>query len=525
MVTEKSLVVKANTLVEASYRLSLWEQRVILFMASMIRPGDSDFQTYTVKISELKKIAGLERDGSGYKRIEDVTKKLLSKVLSIKEKGADILLQVSWLSSARYFYGEGYVQLRFDPDLKPYLLQLKKCFTRYRLKNVMYLKSSYSIRLYELLKQCESVGERTFSLENLRAILGIEPGEYKLYSNFKNRVIKPSQKEINSEKTDLRFDFVEKKKGRKVAEIIFRIRSDKVAKEEKESAPFVPDEQKTISGLEAELISMKLSKKQAQAMVKKYPEDRIRRNIDMTLKKAEKGEVINIPAFLTEAVREDYAKDYTPVDEEHQELISEAKKCWQKTSGSCQAAWDNYRDNRGHACHWCKKFVAKRNSPAGADLRQQDVGEPQPSDNPESLFAIVPVKITNPLRTLITQYHKSEGFDYVRRNIEHTNQNIKDKRKYRAFLEKTLIENQAAGVENPGAENKQEENDNRFEQLKSAFADLSSDQQESVKSAFFDYLKAKGSASVLIKTYRKKGIDSVIIQPVWEEYLEKTLDI
>lgn len=54
----------------------------------------------------------------------------------------------------------------------PYLLQLKERFTRYELKNILYFKNKYSIRIYELLKQYEKIGKREINIKELRGYLG-----------------------------------------------------------------------------------------------------------------------------------------------------------------------------------------------------------------------------------------------------------------------------------------------------------------------------------------------------------------
>ncbi|CKF63558.1 Replication initiator protein [Streptococcus pneumoniae] len=158
-----------------------------------------------------------------YTELSKITKELLSKVIEIR--AGEELIQVSWLSSAIYNRNKGTIDMRFDPLLKPFLLELSSKFTSYRLANVVKLKSTYAIRIYELLKQYEDLKERTISLENLRYYLDAMD-VYPNYANFKQRVLKPSQKELN-QKTDISFEFEEIKLGRKVQKIRFIIRSQK----------------------------------------------------------------------------------------------------------------------------------------------------------------------------------------------------------------------------------------------------------------------------------------------------------
>ncbi|MCU4842076.1 replication initiation protein [Bacillus thuringiensis] len=221
-IKENNIVSKSNTLIEANSRLNLVEQKMLLCLASNIEPSDRDFKTYTFPIKQFHDLLGLS-GSTKYTELSKITKELVSKVIEIRI--GEELIQVSWLSSAIYNKNKGTIDLRFDPLLKPFLLELSSKFTSYRLANVVKLKSTYAIRIYELLKQYEHIKEWTISLENLRYYLDAID-VYPNYANFKQRVLKPSQKELN-QKTDISFEFEEIKLGRKVQKIRFIIRSQK----------------------------------------------------------------------------------------------------------------------------------------------------------------------------------------------------------------------------------------------------------------------------------------------------------
>lgn len=221
-IKENNIVSKSNTLIEANSRLNLVEQKMLLCLASNIEPNDRDFKTYTFPIKQFHDLLGLN-GSTKYTELSKITKELLSKVMEIR--AGEELIQVSWLSSAIYNRNKGTIDMRFDPLLKPFLLELSSKFTSYRLANVVKLKSTYAIRIYELLKQYEDLRERTISLENLKYYLDAMD-VYPNYANFKQRVLKPSQKELN-QKTDISFEFEEIKLGRKVQKIRFIIRAQK----------------------------------------------------------------------------------------------------------------------------------------------------------------------------------------------------------------------------------------------------------------------------------------------------------
>jgi plasmid replication initiation protein len=58
------------------------------------------------------------------------------------------------------------------------------------------LKSNYSIRLFELLRQFEFKNERVISLEELRIMLQIED-KYRDFRDFNKRILKPALNELN----------------------------------------------------------------------------------------------------------------------------------------------------------------------------------------------------------------------------------------------------------------------------------------------------------------------------------------
>ena len=216
---QELVVTKANKLIEASYRLNVSEQRVMALLVTQIHPDDEEFKPYRFTVSELETLIGT-KNNKAYREVRELTRGLITKVLQIQEP--DGLLQVSWLSSAKYYDGTGAVELKFAPEMKPYLLQLQERFTSYRLSNVVKLRSRHSVRLYELLKQYESLGKRSFDIVELRRVLGLSEGEYQAWKDLRVRVLDPAQREL-PKKTDLGFSYTTRKNVRAVAFVDFQI--------------------------------------------------------------------------------------------------------------------------------------------------------------------------------------------------------------------------------------------------------------------------------------------------------------
>ena len=222
------LVTKSNYFImNSSYDLSLEEQKLILTLASMVQPEDEEFKPYIFKISDFMKLLGVENQAK-YTEIPKITKELMKKVFEIEE--GNRIIQSAWLSGTIYEKGTGCVTLKFNPDLKPYMLKLNNMFTQYRLANILSMKSKYSPRIYEILKcnEFKKQGYIDLQIEDLRKLLKAE-NIYPRYNDFKRKIIEQTQRELKK-LSDISFDFEEIKTGRKVTSLKFYIHSNKVKK-------------------------------------------------------------------------------------------------------------------------------------------------------------------------------------------------------------------------------------------------------------------------------------------------------
>lgn len=228
------LIKKSNDLVEARYKFDIWEMRVFSKMITMIEMDDGDFKDYKIYLKEFIKDYSLEGDKNSYRFLREGAEKLLRKIVTIINKTEVKSAQkfqtpvVAGLRTSLYDDDGKFIQVSFHPEMKPYLLELKERFLVYDVRNILKLPSTYSIRIYELLKQYEKLRTRTFDVSELKEILGITK-EYKLYANFKQRVVDKAQKDLE-EFTDIRFVYEEIKDGKAVVTLVFHIESNAPAK-------------------------------------------------------------------------------------------------------------------------------------------------------------------------------------------------------------------------------------------------------------------------------------------------------
>lgn len=216
------VVTKSNYFIKnSSYDLSIEEQRIILTLASMVQPEDQDFKSYQIKIADFIEMLGISSQ-TKYTELPKITKELMRKVFEISDEETGKLIQVAWLSAVVYEKNSGVIELEFSPHLKPYMLNLKGFYTKYKLHNVLSMKSKYSPRLYELLKLNE-YQKKGFSvhIDELRKLFKAE-NIYPKYNDFKKHIILKSQEELE-QFSDIRFEFVECKMPRQVKYINFYV--------------------------------------------------------------------------------------------------------------------------------------------------------------------------------------------------------------------------------------------------------------------------------------------------------------
>jgi len=318
-----ALVVRSNKLIEARYETTLHQQRIMLWLISEIRPEDRDFQKYRVTIKELAKFVGLENNKNVYQQIAAATAGMVGRLVEIGSLEDDEYLQVSLVSSARYRVGQGFIDLSIDPTLTPYLLDLKANFTTAYLRDLMAMKSAYSIRLYDLLNQYRKIRKRSLSVAEIKTMLRIEK-KYKEYKNFKARVIAPAVAEIN-DRTDLYISYRERKSGRSVETLDFTIQVKEVFKETADAGAG----EYTDHALTARMLSHGIKENEARKYINLYGESdptRISGNLDKLEEGLKAGKVKKPGAWFRRAVDEDYRDQISLFQKNTKEAEEEAQQ-------------------------------------------------------------------------------------------------------------------------------------------------------------------------------------------------------
>ena len=220
-------IVKSNKMIEGRYKLSAFEQRLILLLSSKISSQDSYFNEFLFTVQEFCDLLEVENVNFEVNRqLKKQCQSLVRKEICINEGTPTnpIWTWFNWFDHITYIPKEAKIKMQFHRLLEPYLIFLKESYTKYKLGYVLNFKCEYSFRIYELMKQYEKLGERTVLLKDLKEYLMIEE-KYKQYYHIKQKILLKTIKEIN-DKTDILIEMSEIKAGKKVTALLFRIQEN-----------------------------------------------------------------------------------------------------------------------------------------------------------------------------------------------------------------------------------------------------------------------------------------------------------
>lgn len=212
-------VVKGNAFVDARYDWTTQMHRIIMVMIAQIGQGDDDFGLQRIYVRDLMSLSDTSSN-SYYDEAEAAARALLDQKIEVRDADGSYH-GYNLMSDTHYPRGRGYIEARFNPHMRPFLLHLKARFTQYRLRQAMLLSSSYAIRFYELCARWADLGHFNLSLEDLRAMLKLED-KYERTVDLRRFVVDVARDELR-EKADLSFNYTQIKEGRRITGFRFHI--------------------------------------------------------------------------------------------------------------------------------------------------------------------------------------------------------------------------------------------------------------------------------------------------------------
>lgn len=298
--TEKTAELKKHVaIIHSSNKLTLLQRKIANALLFNAYKDLQEKDEHTIHISKLCDIIGY--DSHDHKTIKKALINLISTVLEwnlvdgerLDKEGvwnaSSIIAGASIQGSiCNYSYSIQMRRLLYRPNL----------YGRLDMSVQAKFQSTYGLALYENCNRFQDIGQTPwFTIANFRKLMGVEDGKYKIFRDFKNRVLDKAIEEVNQYSA---LEIIPKlrKQNRQVISIQFLIRKSKM------SMP-LSDHHDCMNTLKKQF---SFSEKQVSDVVMKYGEKYIKEKIQLVLSSAsyQAGKVKNLTRYLMSALRDDY---------------------------------------------------------------------------------------------------------------------------------------------------------------------------------------------------------------------------
>ncbi len=210
-------VTKSNALVEASYKLTLNEQRLIILSLSHIDSRKIIPKEITITAEEFSRTYGIPMH-KAYEELREATDNLYER--DIQTYDGRQKERFRWVERVKYHTGQGVVSINFTRSVAPYISMIHRNFTSYPMNNVSSLRSVYSIRLFEMLMQYKTTGVFIVDVERFKERLEVQD-KYPRFYDLKRRIIDPAVNELET-KSELEIKWrPHLKKGKTIVQLRF----------------------------------------------------------------------------------------------------------------------------------------------------------------------------------------------------------------------------------------------------------------------------------------------------------------
>lgn len=209
-------VSKANNLIDASYKLNVQAQKLILACLAKIDSRKAVPKEISLTAKEFEDLMGITNNAR--RDLYSAADSLFTSSIILRDENEEV--ELYWVQKkVKKLRGEGKVTLVWSDDILKYISQLKSRFTSYKIRHIAHLQSTHSIRIYELLMRFKDTNVRMISVDDFKAALGISD-KYKEFKTLKRDVLNPSLKELNA-RSNLDITLETVKKGRSVVALTF----------------------------------------------------------------------------------------------------------------------------------------------------------------------------------------------------------------------------------------------------------------------------------------------------------------
>ena len=196
-----------NTITSGRYDFSACQLDILFMLLASLDESDEVSKQYYIRVKDIELITGRKWN---YQQLREGTEDMMSRVFEIQMPQG--LRQIVLFTTVQYLDGTGSFYMKINEDARPYFFDLKNNFTLLELKSVLSCTSKHAKRLYSLACQWRGTGGHTYSIGELKEMLGLkdpkgkEKEQYSQIGELKKYVLDIAKKQIN-EHTDIVFDY------------------------------------------------------------------------------------------------------------------------------------------------------------------------------------------------------------------------------------------------------------------------------------------------------------------------------
>jgi len=196
-----------NTITSGRYDFSSCQLDVLFMLLASLDESDEVGKEYHIRVKDIELITGRKWN---YQQLREGNENMMSRVFEVQKPQG--LRQIVLFAAVQYLDGTGSFYMKINEDARPYFFDLKNNFTLLELKSVLSCTSKHAKRLYSLACQWRGTGGHTYSIGELKEMLGLKDPkgknkeQYTQIGEFKKSVLDVAKKQIN-EHTDIVFDY------------------------------------------------------------------------------------------------------------------------------------------------------------------------------------------------------------------------------------------------------------------------------------------------------------------------------
>lgn len=273
-------------------------------------------EEHTIEIRELCQIIGYA--SHDHKLIKDALRKLLSTVLEwnvLREENESC--EEVWTASsilASVSIDRSTCKFAYSPRMKS-LMFMPSMYGRIDMLTQTKFKSTYALALYENCVRYQDLPYTGWmKIEIFRKLMGVAEDKYKIFRDFKKRIIDKAIEEVNLY-SNLKVSPEVRREKRKVTMIRFKIEkklnSAKKEKNEEENNRNVFSENQDDKLLKLLMEEFHFNVKQAKYILKTYENDYIESKIGLIKdsKSFKSNRILNLASYLTKALVDDFKEN------------------------------------------------------------------------------------------------------------------------------------------------------------------------------------------------------------------------